>query len=79
MEKIKAICPKCGAEFTKRTTNQKFCSKKCKTAFAGQKKRDTLAERGTDCPYNDGLYCTDAKCETCGWNPEIAKRRLAAL
>lgn len=29
------------------------------------------------CPNNDRVSCTDkTKCGKCGWNPEVAERRL---
>lgn len=27
------------------------------------------------CIYNYGVTCSGTGCETCGWNPEIARRR----
>lgn len=32
-----------------------------------------------ECKHNHGVGCIDtSKCGTCGWNPEIARRRLEA-
>lgn len=32
------------------------------------------------CPYNVGVGCTDtSKCETCGFNPAVSKRRVHDL
>ena len=40
------------------------------------------------CPYNDGVTCftidrygkaTPRCCETCGWNPKVAKERLSKI
>lgn len=30
------------------------------------------------CPNNNSVYCypSERKCESCGWNPEVSKRRL---
>ena len=30
----------------------------------------------TVCPYNDACRCDVKKCNNCGWNPTVAKRRL---
>lgn len=27
------------------------------------------------CPHNEGVSCDKHNCATCGWNPEVAKRR----
>lgn len=32
-----------------------------------------------ECPNNDGVMCTMKNCECCGWNPTIAKMRLAKI
>ena len=33
---------------------------------------------GYSCPYNEGVGCHPNKhhCESCGWNPEVARERL---
>lgn len=31
------------------------------------------------CPYNRECRCTVLECEKCGWNPEVAERRLEKL
>ena len=33
------------------------------------------------CPHNDACECTEAQrqCWKCGWNPEVAKRRMAKM
>ena len=28
------------------------------------------------CPYNSECECTTPECHKCGWNPEVAERRL---
>ena len=28
------------------------------------------------CPHNNEVVCRTAKCDRCGWNPEVAKARL---
>ena len=32
-----------------------------------------------DCPYNEGCSCTTKDCYNCGWNPIVAKIRMAKL
>ena len=31
------------------------------------------------CPHNKECRCTTLTCDTCGWNPEVAKVRLEEL
>lgn len=35
----------------------------------------------TICKYVDAVLCrpTQKRCDTCGWNPEVSKRRLAKI
>ena len=28
------------------------------------------------CPHNPEVVCQDKKCETCGWNPPVARARV---
>ena len=85
MEKTETIgvCPQCGTEFVKTRANKQCCSHRCAAILADRaakaRKREEIAERGSDCPYNDALICKEPKCDTCGWNPLVAKRRLATL
>lgn len=36
---------------------------------------------GYSCPHNEGVSCNPNKhhCESCGWNPEVAKERLCRI
>lgn len=35
---------------------------------------------GTPCPNNDAVICSDhSQCSRCGWDPEVAKKRLDAV
>lgn len=31
------------------------------------------------CPYNQECRCEHPKCGSCGWNPEVAERRLKKI
>ena len=35
--------------------------------------------KDTGCPHNADLRCDVKNCKRCGWNPEVAKRRLDAI
>lgn len=41
----------------------------------------TEYERKQECPYNKEALCLPSKrqCDTCGWNPEVAKQRLEKI
>ena len=73
-------CPECGELFTRKQPSKRFCSPKCKAAYnnraSAAKKQKLIDEKGTGCPYNEALICTNHKCEKCGWNPAVAERRL---
>lgn len=35
---------------------------------------------GDPCPINDAVICSNhRKCNSCGWNPEVAEKRRAAV
>ncbi len=36
-------------------------------------------EKDNACPHNDACRCTRKNCSRCGWNPTVAKMRLAKL
>ena len=29
------------------------------------------------CKYTDKIECCDQQCANCGWNPDVAKKRIA--
>lgn len=31
------------------------------------------------CPHNDEIDCDNEQCNTCGWNPKVARRRLREM
>lgn len=78
-DKKMGVCLICGTEFVKARPGRKFCSRRCANLAANKNKRARSREDrekfGTDCPFNKELVCTEWKCESCGWNPEVARRR----
>lgn len=39
----------------------------------------STAPKSMHCKFNDGVHCEEqysAKCARCGWNPEVAKKRI---
>ena len=71
-------CVVCGEKGIDRSPgqNRKFCSKECQMRY-WNRKRDGYSDEC--CKYNDGVACTDGKCNNCGWNPAVAKKRSEAL
>lgn len=37
-----------------------------------------MSQEKVSCPYNEGIGCMphEMRCNTCGWNPKVAKERL---
>lgn len=71
------VCGKKGIDRS-HSYNKKFCSQPCR------ERNWYLAHRVVNsdeqcCKYNDGVACSDAKCDKCGWNPEVAKKRQEAF
>ena len=31
------------------------------------------------CDYNNGIICDSSECYHCGWDPEVAKKRLVSI
>lgn len=63
-------CKQCGKEFDGQPGefNRVFCSGKCYHDFRRKQKQFT-------CPHNEGVVCSLKRCYTCGWNPDVEKRR----
>lgn len=85
MEKAEniGVCTICGTAFKKKRSDMKYCSRRCAKISANRairaRERGVILECGTDCTYNGALICKEHKCDTCGWNPEVARRRLTML
>lgn len=60
--------------------NGKYCSDECRNRgkyikyIKGIKKRVVMV-----CKYKEGVDCLKEKCDKCGWNPEVEKRRKETL
>ena len=76
------VCLICSKEFVKTRLDRKYCSRSCAFIAANRaaraRNRGEITENGTDCPYNKSVVCTNRKCDSCGWNPVVAKRRSAS-
>ena len=78
MKKI-LVCPICDKEFVETRPGRKYCSHRCASIFANrvrrEKRRQAVKKCRIICKYNNGIVCDERKCESCGWNPDVAKRR----
>lgn len=52
-----------------------FCSRKCTDIHRAA----VRAESFIPCKFNEGVMCDRMKCKSCGWNPDVAKRRKDEL
>lgn len=59
------------------TRNRMFCCDDCKHTYYYGQARKNASE--SECPHNDGVLCGKPKCKTCGWNPDVEKRRKEKL
>lgn len=70
------ICENCGNEFESRACNAKYCSRRC----ANQRHEENRkAPRTFRCPHNREVTCEKRQCDSCGWNPDVAQRRMDKL
>ena len=88
---VKIICQLCGKEklvYPSEAEKRQFCSKACankgrRIRELGEFDHDELWERTEEklwqCPYNVFCSCRVRRCTTCGWNPKVARARLAAF
>lgn len=82
------ICPQCGKGFEANRPDKIYCSDECRVAAGIDRQRERRQEkRGMEpptelqelgsCVYNYMVSCGARLCDACGWNPEVAKARLA--
>lgn len=63
-------CSYCGKQFTSKWYNARFCCEEC---------RNKSRAGAHQCPHNVAVFCDgETSCSACGWNPEVAKRRMEA-
>lgn len=71
-------CVWCMRMFAPTRTNQMYCSMACYNADHYTAKNKPIA-KDLQCPHNEHLICEVHSCSRCGWNPVVAKQRLAAI
>ena len=73
-------CKLCGKEFNYYRERTKFCSRDCYN-----KHREMLVAQGINayqqsiCRHNVGVACEEQNCDTCGWNPAVAQKRMERI
>ena len=75
----KYTCLVCGKEFQS-DKEKETCSTRCGKTYWQRKKR--CEEKGLIygvCISNEGVECYQHNCTTCGWNPIVARQRLAMI
>ena len=70
-------CIVCGATGIDRshTQNKQFCCKTCADAY-WRVNHGIGNDNWERCQFNEGVVCSNHKCSKCGWNPEVAKKRM---
>ena len=72
-------CLNCGIVFAS-SRYRKCCSKKCSKARLQRNYRAGVTIRPrNECILNEMVSCTAHDCDTCGWNPKVSRKRLAAI
>lgn len=81
-------CPTCGTLFKTNVERQKYCCHSCghknRRSKEGGAFEESLLWEKTEkglwrCPYNMAVDCSERKCITCGWNPEVAEARTKKI
>ena len=74
-------CVVCGEKAIdmSRTRSKMVCSERC--AYLRHRKIHGLGKGivTPSCIHNDEIRCLQRKCGSCGWNPEVERKRKAAL
>ena len=73
------ICDICGTVFSTTRADKIRCSRRCSQIAANRAKRKRMKTNTASCPHNEHLICEVHSCSRCGWNPVVAKQRLAAI
>ena len=60
---------------------QNFCSKSCAASYGNELRGGSPKNNYTgECIFQpESIECHRMDCNDCGWNPEVAKERLAAI
>ena len=81
MDYREVTCAMCGKKITDRSTNHAklYCSAAC-NHLAYRIRNGMVAKAPTfSCIHNQYVECQIHNCGTCGWNPEVAQKRIEAF
>ena len=81
MAKKTKHCAWCKTLFLPSRSTQGYCSKNCRenAYYHAKRVKKKLIPVELGCPHNEHLVCEVHNCSRCGWNPVVAKQRLAAI
>ena len=71
-------CAWCSRPFLPVRGTQRYCCSTCCEAHHYTAKNKPIPKE-LQCPHNEHLVCEVHSCSRCGWNPVVAKQRLAAI
>ena len=74
-------CIECGARIETKHKGRLYCNQLCQEKYRWRKRQKPTHEReGRMCRFgNEGLVCDQIGCDSCGWNPEVAARRIEKI
>lgn len=73
-------CQLCGKSVPYDRYRTKFCSKDCYNKFRVMLVANGInAWQQTLCRHNEGVACKESKCDTCGWNPAVSRKRTKCM
>lgn len=57
-----------------------YCSRSCASIARNSNRERIVRPTNGECIYQpESTDCDRLKCSACGWNPEVAKKRLEAI
>ena len=79
---IDNVCLNCGKVFIA-DRKKRYCSHRCgKTYWQREyRRKEKMAQIDSTavCVFTDGVECSNRACLNCGWNPVVARQRLAMI
>lgn len=67
-------CENCGKQFESTSFHARYCSCHCSNKARAGRRRELKKEQM--CPHNNYVTCNNHECGSCGWNPEVAQKRM---
>lgn len=71
-------CLNCGKTGSGVRSDKLFCNKRCYGQYS--RKNGVVPKLDVKlCSHNAGVECNGGDCSTCGWHPDVAAARKAAI